>query len=210
MGTCSVGGQAVGTAVSLMKKYNLLPSELTPYIKELQQLILKDDGFIPGVKNEDKKDLARSAKVSASSFEDGYSPENVINGVSRPTETGENAWHSDGIRKGGEWLEFDLGQKKQISKVQLTFDSGFSYPIRMTMSDNRRKQQRTGVPPELVKDFTVELISGGKSVMSKSVKDNIRRMQRIDFPEVECDTVKICFNKTNGCEKIRVFEVRLY
>lgn len=210
MGTCSVGGQAVGTAVSLMKKYNLLPSELTPYIKELQQLILKDDGFIPGVKNEDKKDLARSAKVSASSFEDGYYPENVINGVSRPTETGENAWHSDGIRKEGEWLEFDLGQKKQISKVQLTFDSGFSYPIRMTMSDNRRKQQRIGVPPELVKDFTVELISGGKSVMTKSVTDNIYRMCRVEFQNVMCDTVKICFNKTNGAAEFRVFEVRLY
>ena len=210
MGTCSVGGQAVGTAVSIMKKYNLLPSELTPYIKELQQLILKDDGFIPGVKNEDKKDLARSAKVSASSFEDGYSPENVINGVSRPTETGENAWHSDGIRKEGEWLEFDLGQKKQISKVQLTFDSGFSYPIRMTMSDNRRKQQRIGVPPELVKDFTVELISGGKSVMTKSVTDNIYRMCRVEFQNVMCDTVKICFNKTNGAAEFRVFEVRLY
>ena len=210
MGTCSVGGQAVGTAVSLMKKYNLLPSELTPYIKELQQLILKDDGFIPGVKNEDKKDLARSAKVSASSFEDGYSPENVINGVSRPTETGENAWHSDGIRKEGEWLEFDLGQKKQISKVQLTFDSGFSYPIRMTMSDNRRKQQRIGVPPELTKDFTVELISEGKTVMTKSVTDNIYRMCRVEFKNVMCDTVKICFNKTNGAAEFRVFEVRLY
>lgn len=210
MGTCSVGGQAVGTAVSLMKKYNLLPSELTPYIKELQQIILKDDGFIPGVKNEDKKDLARSAKVSASSFEDGYSPENVINGVSRPTETGENAWHSDGIRKEGEWLEFDLGQKKQISKVQLTFDSGFAYPIRITMSDNRRKQQRIGVPPELTKDFTVELISEGKTVMTKSVTDNIYRMCRVEFQNVICDTVKICFNKTNGAAEFRVFEVRFY
>ena len=80
----------------------------------------------------------------------------------------------------------------------------------MTMSDNRRKQQRTGVPPELVKDFTVELISGGKSVMSKSVTDNIYRMCRVEFQNVMCDTVKICFNKTNGAAEFRVFEVRLY
>lgn len=210
MGTCSVGGQAVGTAVSLMKKYNCLPRELQPYIGELQQIILKDDGFIPSIENEDEKDLAPSAELSASSFENGFEAENVINGISRPTETKENAWRSSGISENGEWLKFNLKEKMQISEVQLTFDSGFAYPIKITMSDNRRKQQRIGVPPELTKDFTVELISEGKTVMTKSVTDNIYRMCRVEFQNVMCDTVKICFNKTNGAAEFRVFEVRLY
>lgn len=209
MGTCSVGGQAVGTAVSLMKKYNCLPCELQPYIKELQQIILKDDGFIPSIQNEDKNDLAAMADISASSFENGFEPENVKNGISRPTETKENAWRSSGISQKGEWLNFNLKQKKQISQIQLTFDSGFAYPIKITMSDNRRKQQRIGVPPELVKDFTVELILDGKTVMTKSVMSNIQRMCRIEFQSVECDTIKICFHKTNGSTEFRVFEVRI-
>jgi hypothetical protein len=61
-----------------------------------------------------------------------------------------------------------------------------------------------------VKDFTVELISEGKTVMTKSVTDNIYRMCRVEFKNVMCDTVKICFNKTNGAAEFRVFEVRLY
>ncbi len=209
MGTCSVGGQAVGTAVSLMKKYNCLPCELQPYIKELQQIILKDDGFIPGVQNEDENDLALISDVSASSFENGFEPENVKNRISRPTEAKENVWHSSGISQNGEWLNFNLMQKKQISQIQITFDSGFAYPIKMTMSDNRRKQQRIGVPHELVKDFTVELVLDGKTVMTKSVADNVFRMSRVEFQSVECDNVKIYFHKTNGSAEFRVFEVRI-
>lgn len=208
MGSCAVGGQAVGAAVSLMKKYDCLPKELTPYIKELQQMILKDDGFIPSLLNEDKNDIAPMATITASSYKKGYEPENIVNGISRPTDK-ENAWYSDGILENGEWLIFNLKEKKQISQIQLTFDSGFAYPIKITLSDNRRRQQRIGVPPELVKDFTIELLSDGKTVFNKTIKGNIQRMTRVDFEPVECDTVKIIFYSTNGCEEIRVFETRI-
>ena len=39
----------------------------TKRIKKLQQTLIKDDQFIPGVKNEDPLDLARTTKVTASS-----------------------------------------------------------------------------------------------------------------------------------------------
>lgn len=210
MGTCSVGGQAVGTAVSIMKKYNCLPKELNPYIKELQQIILKDDGFIPGIVNEDKKDLALNANVTASSFKEGFEPEKMVNGISRPTECCENAWHSNGISKNGEWLNFNLKEQKTVSQIQITFDSGFAYAIKITLSDNRRNQQRIGVPPEIVKDFTVELFKDGKIVLNKEVSNNVQRMCRIDIEPTECDAVKLTFNSTNGTDDIRVFEVRIY
>lgn len=209
MGTCSVGGQAVGTAVSLMKKYNCLPSELTPYIKELQQLILRDDGFIPGVYNEDEKDLALTSKVSASSFKEGYEPSSVINKVSRPTNEGENAWRSDKISENGEWLKFELKEKAKVSMIQLTFDSAFSYPIKMTLSDKRRNQQRKGTPPELVKDFKIELLKDGKTVLKKEIRDNKVRLCRVDIEPTECDSIKITFQKTNGAGEVRVFEARI-
>ncbi len=210
MGTCSVGGQAVGTAVSLIKKYGCLPRELSSYIKELQQIILNDDGFIPTILNKDKNDLALRANITASSFKAGFEPEKTVNGISRPSEGSENAWYSDGISENGEWIAFDLKEKKTISQIQLTFDSGFAHAIKITMSDNRRKQQRIGVPPEIVKDFMVELINNGETVLSKCIKNNIQRMCRVDLEPTECDAVKIIFNSTNGCDDIRVFEIRIY
>jgi len=66
--TGAVMGQAVGTAAALCVKYNLTPRELVSRkIKELQQLLVKDDAFIIGVSNEDPKDLARNTCVKASS-----------------------------------------------------------------------------------------------------------------------------------------------
>ena len=209
MGTCSVGGQAVGTAVSLMKKYNCLPCELLPHIEELQQILLKDDCFIPSVYNNDKNDLLSSSDITASSFKSGYEASNISNGVSRPTDEGENAWHSDGIGKTGEYLTLKFGRKEKISSVQLTFDSGFSYPIKMTLSENRQKQQRKGVPEELVKDFSIKLLSKENIVFEKEIKNNILRLCRVNFEPVECDEIRIIFKETHGAQDIRVFEVRV-
>jgi len=68
MGTCAVMGQAVGTAAALCKRYGLTPRELAQQrIGELQQQLLKDDCYIIDMANTDPADLARQAKVTASS-----------------------------------------------------------------------------------------------------------------------------------------------
>ena len=61
-------GQATGTAAALAVRKGLLPRAYgQKHIVELQQRLLKDDQYIPGLKNEDPLDLARGAKVSATS-----------------------------------------------------------------------------------------------------------------------------------------------
>lgn len=68
MATCATTGQAVGTASYLCKKYNISPREVyREHLKELQQLLLKQDCYIPQIENEDPEDIARKAKVTASS-----------------------------------------------------------------------------------------------------------------------------------------------
>ncbi len=79
MATCAVIGQAVGTAAHLCTKHRVLPRELYPgRIKELQQLILKQDCYIPRVSNQDPDDLARTATVSATSSATLRFPEGTI------------------------------------------------------------------------------------------------------------------------------------
>jgi hypothetical protein len=66
--TLSTAGQAAGTAAALCVQHGVLPRELGQrYIGELQQRLLKEDQYIPELKNEDPADLARSAQVTASS-----------------------------------------------------------------------------------------------------------------------------------------------
>jgi hypothetical protein len=66
--TCAVVGQAVGTAASLCLDLNLDPCELYPeHVEAMQQSLLRQDCYIPAVRNQDAGDLARSARVHASS-----------------------------------------------------------------------------------------------------------------------------------------------
>ena len=66
--TGGVMGQAVGTAAALCKRHDSTPRAIHyDHIEELQQLLLRDDCHIPGVRNTDPADLARLAHASATS-----------------------------------------------------------------------------------------------------------------------------------------------
>lgn len=67
-GTLSTLGQAAGTAAALCLRSGQTPRELgQKQIGQLQQTLLKHDQYIPELQNEDPDDLARAAKVTASS-----------------------------------------------------------------------------------------------------------------------------------------------
>ncbi|MDD2599706.1 MAG: FAD-dependent oxidoreductase [Kiritimatiellae bacterium] len=66
--TLSVLGQAAGTAAAMCSQRDITPRTITQrYITDLQQQLLRDDCYIPELKNEDHADLARTAKLTASS-----------------------------------------------------------------------------------------------------------------------------------------------
>ncbi|MCR5381927.1 MAG: FAD-dependent oxidoreductase [Lentisphaeria bacterium] len=210
LGCCAVGGQTVGTAAALCVKYNVLPRELAPHIPEVQQLILKDDGFLPNILNQDEKDFARKATFTASSAKPNGTPQNVVNGVSRKLGDDSNAWISNGLSANGETLCMKLDAPHTISELRLTFDSNFAYPIRVTMSANRQAQQRIGIPPELVKDYTITAFRNGKAVYTKEIKDNHQRHNVVAIPPTECDAIEFRFTATNGATDVTVYEVRAY
>jgi FAD-dependent oxidoreductase family protein len=68
MATCSVIGQAAGVAAALCIQHDCDPRILyAEYIHELQQELIKQDCYIPGVCDKSKGNMAQSASVTASS-----------------------------------------------------------------------------------------------------------------------------------------------
>jgi hypothetical protein len=66
--TGAIVGHGVGVAAALCTKYKCLPREVAArHARELQQILLREDQFLPGVENADPADLARTARVTASS-----------------------------------------------------------------------------------------------------------------------------------------------
>ncbi len=69
-GTCSVCGQAVGTAAGICKRHGIRPRQIVEraeLLQELQQRLLRDGQHILRARNQDEDDLARKATVTASS-----------------------------------------------------------------------------------------------------------------------------------------------
>jgi len=68
MATCAVIGEAAGTGAALCVQKSATPRQIAnEHIRELQQIMLRQDASIVGLRNEDPRDLARRATVTASS-----------------------------------------------------------------------------------------------------------------------------------------------
>ena len=207
---CALVGQAVGTAGAMALSRNVLPRDVMGFIGELQQTLLKDDCYIPKVKNADPKDLARGATVTCSSNVTGGQCDNVINGWARRIGTDENAWISDEPAE-GQWLCLDLGKPVQAREVRLTFDPDLSHEIKISISKGTLSRQIPGIPATLVKDYRLELLKGEKVVDTIEVTDNhLRHRVHTLSKAVSCDQVKLTVLGTQGDKHSRVFEVRVY
>ena len=208
MGTCAVGGQAIGTAAAQCAARGV--DIRSADIPALQQTLLRDDCYLPGIDRADPADLARKARVSASSEQPGFEAAQVVSGPSRRLEGEQNAWRSKGLGADGAWLRLDLPEAKPVSQVQLVFDSNFDIEKKMTMSSRRQKQQKPGIPEELARDIDVELLRDGRAAARRTLRGNYLRLRRVDFEPAVCDAVRITVRSTNGTPDARLFEVRIY
>jgi hypothetical protein len=87
--TLATIGQAAGTAAALCNRLGMTPRELGQNeIGRLQQTLLRNDAYIPGVFNEDPGDLARKASVDATSWSrtEVYDPKRGILGTMQPLD----------------------------------------------------------------------------------------------------------------------------
>ena len=209
MGTCSVGGQAVGTAAAMAVKYRCTPREIGEHIMELQQQLLRDDCYIPGFRNEDPLDYARSAKVSASACTGKNVPENVLNGVARPVQEESNCWEAP-IGEEGASISLDFGKKLVLQQVQLTFDTNLTREIMPSMTRNVRNRQVKGLLEELVCDYDIRFYREGKEVICKEIRGNYQRLNRIVVDNVICDRLTVTVYKAYGIDRARIFEIRTY
>lgn len=67
MASCGLAGEAVGTAAGYFPKGGTCRETSRNHIRSIQQDLLRNGGFIPGVRNQDPEDLARMAEVRATS-----------------------------------------------------------------------------------------------------------------------------------------------
>ncbi len=215
MGTCAVMGQAIGTAAALGLAH--APRGIAEIfdgagLDQLQQRLLRDDAFLPGVRNCDPADLVASALVTASSESPTGPARHVLDGHTRElvahlgpwADGGTHRWESTALPA---WIELTLPATVAIREIHLTFDSGFQRELILSASDSTTRKTLRGAQPELVRDYDVLLDDAiVVSVVGNLVRKRVHRLPAA----VSASRLRVLVKSTHGVPSARVFEIRAY
>ncbi|MEG0126831.1 MAG: FAD-dependent oxidoreductase, partial [Clostridia bacterium] len=208
MATCAVGGQAVGTAAAMAVHKQCTPHALCKHINELQQALLRDDCWLPGIERKDEQDIAPLCKAEASHTLMGYDVQNLLHGASRRIDDASNAWAGEVAKL--PTVTLTLPEKMNVRTVSLLFDSNLSREITISINQEVLGRQVQGTPPELVRDFTLLYLENGQEVGRQHVKQNWRRRCVIENESpIGCDQLQLLEFTTHGSSKIVIYEVRI-
>lgn len=151
--TLSTVGQAAGTAAALCVQHDVTPRELGQrYIGELQQRLLKEDQYIPEMKNEDPADVARAAKVTASSTR-RYSEE-----TSQAVNVGGG--HALNMPRA---VMFPRGQTDTVGAISLFLCSELKDPVELTLHLRGASADGDFSAREDVATSTAKVPAGGRT-----------------------------------------------
>ena len=168
-------GQAAGTAAAYAVRYDLPPIELKDHpeaVWSIQQQLLRDDAFIIGALNEDPRDYARTATITATSEAtsingtdqssgslDGKAV-NVISGQSRAVAGIHGVAPGQGLNGTNRWisstlpatLTLELAAPTPVAQVQLVFDTGMHRKLNFNPVGAKNDALHWSPQPETVRD----------------------------------------------------------
>ncbi len=212
--TCAIIGQAIGTAAALCVQKKCTPRALGQNnITELQQTLLRDDCYLPGIATRDAQDLCTTGRceITASSALENAPANKIANGVTRNAQSEDNAWISQPMRPEGEWIELAFEQATKLGALHVKFDPDFSQILITTDMHSIRAMQPETLPPCLVKAFEIALYSGDTLLHTETVTENEQRFYKLDTRNIpSCTHLRITVLETYGDEHARIFEVRAY
>ena len=199
--TTATMGQAVGTAAALCQKYKVTPRELCKTkIKELQQILLREDQTLLYSVNEDVNDLARSAEITADSWGENGNPENIISGKSRQMKEEPYAWISE--QKLPQSIVLKWKEEQLISQVRVTTE--------MPLAEHRFGFKPAPSPDKMITELSAELLVNGRWKTVKFVKDNIYRQIVMDIESQKAQALRLTIIKAYNYDKAIIPEIRVY
>ena len=193
MGTCCSMGQAAGTAAALAVHKGILPPMMSGHMRELQQALLKDDAYLPGVKQV-FPNLTAGSRLEASRG----CPEPVRDGINRPVGNNIHSWEC----RRGDNIAYLFGVKKRVREISLILDSGLDKIA--AMSRQVDDSQLTKLPEVMPESFYVEILVGGKWKKIAEEKRNYSRLARFGVNRM-CEGIRFTMGKTRGAETSRIY-----
>lgn len=204
MATCAMLGQAAGTAAALAVEKGITPRQVGDHMALLQQQLMDDDCWLPGLKRNISKACRDAALVC--NAPDG---ENLRNGADRPTdEAGDNGCF---VPLGTD-VTYVLANPAHVAQLRIVFDSdldrdtltGGIPEIRDCPTVCNRPKDMTGYtfPATMTRSFAV--LADGEEIFRTDC--NYQRLVRIPVER----TVRMLTLRpleTWGSEKAHIFSM---
>jgi len=197
MGTACTMGQAAGTAAAMATKQGLLPRDMSRHVAQLQQALLRDDCYLPGVIQE-LAPLTRRARLIASQGD----AEAVRDGVTRPVASDLHAW----VASPGDSVAYLFNEPVAVEEVTLVLDSALDALI--ALSHFGPDNQLTSAPPVMPRSFRIEGLQGGEWRTLAAVEDNHQRLVRLAVRS-RVEGIRFALDRTWGSERSRVYGFHL-
>ena len=187
--TCAVMGHAVGTAAAMCAQRGTDPRGLyRQHIGDLQQQLLKEGAHLIGIPGRDPRDLARKARVTASSERRGpdepMPAANVVNGFARLDGGKANAWAPDPAAPGPHWVELAWEAPVAFNVVHVAFQTARMAP----------------------KEFVLEAWLDGTWKPLVSVTDNRHRRHVLGLERVTTARLRVVLAQPAGLCEVRVYD----
>ncbi len=189
MATCSILGQALGTAVAQAITDNVRLENVN--INKLQQTLMQDDCYIPWHSRE-VSTLTKTAKCSQ---------ELVRNGVDR----GENNYW---VGNQGDMIEYELESDTQLNHIRLIFDSDLNRGYHNMPCNYPLVQTKFKLPETLICEYIIEGISENGDIHSIHIQNN---HQRFVCHEVDwlVKTIRFIPIATLGADQFHLFSFEI-
>jgi hypothetical protein len=200
MATCAIVGQAIGTAAALAQQLKLQVKQLTTeQIARLQQTLLDQDGYLPGVKRQHPRAIPiqilhpDAAKLS--------------NGIDRALGGEDNGlWLEP-----GESVEIRLEHAQPISGVRLIHDSDFKNIKRMPCS-YPLKRQHVKMPSMLAKDYRIDYYDPQENRWEQLLEahNNIQRLRQMNCPPTLTARLRLTLLSSWGAGPAHIFALDVF
>ncbi len=189
MATCSVLGQALGTAVAQAIQGNT-PLENVD-IPKLQQTLMEDDCYIPW-HTRALPALTKTAECSA---------EVIRNGIDRGEE---NCW----VGGEGDVIEYTLDSNTEIQEIRLVFDSDLNRDYCNMPCNYPLVQPKFKLPETLIKEYKIQAIAENGEINELHITDNHQRFVKhaVDWC---ARTVRFVPIATFGANDFRLFDFEI-
>jgi hypothetical protein len=141
-----------------------------------------------------------------------YGPANLRDGIIRPYGT-PRSWISGAEKEPSIILEWDGEIKPETLKIYFNPDLSREIPssIACSLDSHHFFTPRPGMPPELVKDYRVELRRNGTWSLAGKAADNWQYASVFQFPAGSSgDAVRVIIESTYGSPRAEVFEIEIY